>query len=55
MKNMYKLLLILFLIPLAITATDKKGKYTKSKTINKEFKVTKNATLNVNNKFGNIS
>jgi len=54
MKNMYKLLLILFLIPLAITATDKKGKYTKSKTINKEFKVTKNATLNVNNKFGNI-
>lgn len=54
MKNMYKLLLILFLIPLTITATDKRGKYTKSKTINKEFNVSKNATLNISNKYGNI-
>tara|TARA_R110001583_G_scaffold412_2_gene3852 strand:+ start:95531 stop:96598 length:1068 start_codon:yes stop_codon:yes gene_type:complete len=51
---MYKIILILFLIPLTITATDKKGKYTKSKTINKEFKVVKDATLNVINKYGNI-
>lgn len=55
MKNMYKIILILFLIPLTITATEKKGKYTKTKTINKEFKVTENATLNVNNKYGNIA
>jgi len=52
---MYKIVFILFLIPLTITATDKKGKYTKTKTINKEFKVTKNATLNINNKYGNIT
>lgn len=51
---MYKLLIVLFLIPLAITATDKKGKYTKNKVINKEFKVNKNATLNISNKYGNI-
>jgi len=55
MKTMYKILLILFLIPLTITATEKKGKYTKSKTINKEFKVTNDATLNVTNKYGNIT
>jgi len=55
MKTMYKILFIIFLIPLTITATDKKGKYTKSKTINKEFKVNKDATLNVTNKYGNIT
>ncbi len=54
MKTMYKILFILFLIPLTITATEKNGKYTKSKTIKKEFKVTNDATLNVNNKYGNI-
>jgi len=54
MKTMYKILFILFLIPLTITATEKKGKYTKSKTIKKEFKVTNDATLNVTNKYGNI-
>ncbi len=54
MKNMYKLLLLLFLVPLTITATDKKGKYTKTKTIQKEFSVNQNATLKVVNKYGNI-
>jgi len=54
MKNMYKILLILFLLPLAITATEKKGKYTKEKVINKEFSVNKDATLSVSNKFGNL-
>lgn len=54
MKNMYKLLLILFLIPLTITAMERKGKYTKSKTINKQFNVNENATLNVDNRYGNI-
>ena len=55
MKTMYKIVLILFLIPLTIFATEKKGKYTKSKTINKEFKVSENATLDINNKYGNIN
>lgn len=54
MKNTAKLLLLFLMIPLAIFATEKKGKYTKNKTISKEFKVTKDATLNVSNKYGNI-
>ncbi len=54
MKNMYKLLLALFLIPLCISASDFKGKYTKTKTINKEFNVSQSATLKVLNKYGNI-
>ena len=54
MKNMYKLLLVIFLIPLTINATDRKGKYTKTKTLNKEYSVSDNATLNVSNKYGNI-
>ena len=54
MKNMYKLLLVLFLIPLSIYASDKKGKITKTKTINKEFPVNKDATMHVINKYGNI-
>ncbi|MGV8945999.1 MAG: hypothetical protein ACOH1N_06190 [Lutibacter sp.] len=51
---MYKLLIVLFLIPLAITATDEKGKFTQNKVIQKEFKVNKDATLNISNKYGNI-
>ncbi|MCF6181122.1 hypothetical protein [Lutibacter sp.] len=54
MKNMFKLLFILFLLPLTIAANGKEGKYTKNKIINKEFKVDKNATLKVDNKYGNI-
>jgi len=54
MKNSAKLFLLFLLIPLTIFATEKKGKYTKNKTIAKEFKVTKDATLNVSNKYGNI-
>lgn len=54
MKNTAKLLLLFLLIPLAIFASEKKGKYTKNKVITKEFKVTKDATLNVLNKYGNI-
>lgn len=54
MKNSAKLFLLFLLIPLAIFAAEKKGKYTKNKTIAKEFKVTKDATLSVSNKYGNI-
>lgn len=53
MKNIYKILL-LFLIPLVVTATENKGKYTKNKIVNKEYKVNKDATLFVSNKYGNI-
>ena len=54
MKIMYKIALILFLIPLAISATEKKGKYIKSKKLKKEYVVNNNATLNITNKYGNI-
>jgi len=54
MKNTLKLLIILFIIPLTISATEKRGKYTKNKVVNKEFNVNKDATLKVTNKYGNI-
>jgi len=54
MKTMYKTLLIFFLIPFAIVATEKKGKFTKNKVIKKEYTVNKDATLNISNKYGNI-
>ncbi|MFD1294347.1 hypothetical protein ACFQ5N_10915 [Lutibacter holmesii] len=52
---MYKILLLVFLIPLVVTATEDKGKYTKNKKINKVYTVNKNATLAVSNKYGNIT
>jgi hypothetical protein len=52
---MYKILLLVFLIPLAITATEKEGKYTKNKVLNKEFTVNADATLNLTNKYGSIN
>ncbi|GGK49574.1 MULTISPECIES: hypothetical protein [Flavobacteriaceae] len=54
MKTLYKILLIFILIPLTISATERKGKYTKNKVLTKEYSVHKNATLNVSNKYGNI-
>lgn len=54
MKNMYKFLLVFLLVPLALTAGDTKGKYTKTKSFNKEFSVNENNTVKIQNKFGNI-
>jgi len=54
MKNTAKLFLLFLLIPLAIFATEKEGKYKKTKVIDKVFKVSKDATLNISNKYGNI-
>ena len=42
------------LIPLTILAGIKDGKYTKNKVLKKEYSVVNNATLTVNNKYGNI-
>lgn len=53
MKNMYKTLFIL-LIPTIMFANNYDGKYTKTKTVKKEFTVNKDALLNVSNKYGNI-
>ncbi|MCF6296503.1 MAG: hypothetical protein L3J08_00720 [Flavobacteriaceae bacterium] len=56
MKIMYKKLLLLLFIPLVGMATPnpKEGKYKKSKTINKEYRVNANALLKISNKYGNV-
>jgi len=54
MKHIVKLLLILLLVPTALMATELKGKYTKTKTIKKEFSVNKNALVELRNKYGSI-
>ncbi len=56
MKLLYKSLLILFLIPMVAIASPHKfkGKYTKEKTLNKEYTVNSNAGLRVVNSYGNI-
>ncbi|MDO6812514.1 hypothetical protein [Tenacibaculum soleae] len=54
MMKLYKLLFLFILLPTIMMATDKK-KHEKSKTINKSFNVTKNATLYINNKYGNVN
>jgi hypothetical protein len=47
--------MVILMLPFCISATVKeKFKHTKTKTINKEFSVNKNATLKVNNSYGNI-
>lgn len=54
MKNMYKVLAILCLLPFAVFANKNDGKYTKNKVLKKEYSVTKDANLQVTNKYGNI-
>ncbi|MDO5981345.1 hypothetical protein [Flavivirga spongiicola] len=51
----FKILILLLTVPLFATASiDAKGKYTKKKTINKEYPVTSNAMLSIDNSYGNI-
>nr|WP_290854706.1 hypothetical protein [Flaviramulus sp.] len=51
----FKTFFALLMLPLFISATSEmKDKHIKTKTINKEFKVNSNATLRVNNSYGNI-
>lgn len=56
MKLHYNILLILILVPIMALASPEKfkGKYTKEKTIKKEFSVNAKAGLKVNNSYGNI-
>lgn len=54
MKHIVKLLFIVFLIPSVMMATEMNGKYTKSKTIKKEFNVSPNALVELRNKYGGI-
>jgi len=54
MKTLYKVVLILLLVPTLLFATDGKYRYKKEKTIKKEFNVNANASLNIDNSFGNV-
>lgn len=56
MKLLSKTLLVFLILPLvALASTDKlKGKYTKEKTIKKEFNVNSGAGLRVKNSYGNL-
>ncbi len=57
-KLLFKYAIVLFLsVPLALSAHDgkPKGKYTKEKTIKKEFNVNLDALLKVRNSYGNLN
>ena len=52
---LYKALILFFLIPaVACAEGDFKGKYTKQKRVKKEFNVSPNDMLKINNSYGNI-
>ncbi|MDD7886980.1 hypothetical protein [Flavivirga sp. 57AJ16] len=51
----FKTLILFLVLPLFTSAsTETNGKYTKKKTIKKEYSVTPNASLSVDNSYGNI-
>ncbi|AGC78161.1 hypothetical protein LX97_03042 [Nonlabens dokdonensis] len=54
MKQLYKLSILLFLLPLLAVAGPG-GKYTKSKKINKTFTVNKSCMVEIENSFGNVT
>lgn len=52
---LYKALIVFFLIPaMACAEGDFRGKYTKQKRVNKEFRVSPNDLLKISNSYGNI-
>ena len=55
MKSLYKIALVLFLIPTIASAVPGKGKYTKSKKLSKNYAVSKSGTVKINNSFGNVT
>ena len=57
MKLQFKILIVLLVLPVLVFANENpkfKGKYTKTKTINKEYAVNAEAALVVANRYGNI-
>ncbi|WP_248723125.1 hypothetical protein [Seonamhaeicola sp. ML3] len=54
LKIPFKALLVLIMLPMFALASGGEGKYTKKKTINKEFNVNDNATLKINSNYGNL-
>ncbi|MDT0557650.1 hypothetical protein RM697_03275 [Ichthyenterobacterium sp. W332] len=51
---LYRLVLVMLLVPTITFATTGKGKHTKEKSIKKEFNVSSNATLKIDNSYGNL-
>ena len=56
MKLQFKTLIILLLLPVLVFANHDKfnGKYTKEKTVKKEFTVNRDAALKIDNSYGNV-
>ena len=55
MKHIYKIAFLFLLVPTLIFATNGlKGKHTKTKTIKREFNVSADATVDLDNKYGSI-
>ncbi|WP_103068516.1 DUF4097 family beta strand repeat-containing protein [Aquimarina sediminis] len=56
MKALYYNIILLLLIPTMVIASNGnlKGKYTKEKTLKKDFSVSANALLKINNDYGNL-
>lgn len=54
MKVTYKLIVFLLLVPSLLFASELNGKYTKTKTIKKEFTVNSNALVDLDNRYGSI-
>ena len=53
-QQLYKLVILLLIPAMTFSINDLKGKYTKNKMINKEFTVNSDATLKINNSYGNL-
>ncbi len=53
-QQLYKLVILLLIPAMTFSVNDLKGKYTKNKMINKEFTVNSDATLKINNSYGNL-
>lgn len=55
MKLHYKFAILLLIIPITLFATNDQGRYKKEKNITKSFTVKENATLKVDNSYGNLN
>jgi hypothetical protein len=55
MNILYKLSLLVFLLPALLIAGPGNGKYTKTKKLSKTFSVNKNCLVDIRNEFGNVT
>jgi hypothetical protein len=53
-QQLYKLIILLLIPAITFAGDEGKGKYTKNKMINKVFTVNSDATLKINNSYGNL-